>query len=104
MVDLKCFECSNQFNKNNFRLSVARKLTDKFRIRLGADYYRSDRNTVGTHGSQVRPLYWYILNTPTNVDLTSYRDWKNDLYSTPDNYYNELRHTLERRHTQKKIL
>jgi TonB-linked SusC/RagA family outer membrane protein len=79
----------DEFDKNTFRINFSQKLSDKFNVRIGADYYRGVENVVGQHGSQVRPLYWYVLNTPTNIDLTKYRDWQNDLYSTPDNYFNE---------------
>ncbi len=78
----------DKYNRNSFRANITNKLSDKFSVRIGANYFRSNKNVVGRHGKQTRPLYWYVLNTPTEIDLTKYQDWKNDLYSTPDNYYN----------------
>ena len=41
-----------------------------------------------TISDQDRTFYWFVFNTPANVPLSQYRDWENDLYSSPDGYFN----------------
>ena len=52
--------------------------------------YTTDRTDIvgNTIGEQERPLYWYVLNTAANIPLSTYKDWRNDLYSSPDGYFN----------------
>lgn len=37
---------------------------------------------------QNRPVYWTVINTPPNVDLRKYRDWRNNPFASPDGYFN----------------
>ena len=33
--------------------------------------------------------YWNLINTPSNVPVTRYKDWRNDYYSSPSGYFND---------------
>ena len=33
--------------------------------------------------------FWNVINTPANVPLTSYKDWRNNKFATPEGYYNQ---------------
>jgi TonB-linked SusC/RagA family outer membrane protein len=78
----------DKFKRNTFRLNASQTL-GKLTLSANAGYYRDETDVVGSSiGSQNRPLYWFILNTPANIPLTSYKNWKTDLYASPDGYYN----------------
>ncbi|GLB53322.1 SusC/RagA family TonB-linked outer membrane protein [Neptunitalea chrysea] len=76
------------FEKTMFRVNAS-KTIGNLTLNLNTNYYRDETSVVGsTIGSQDRPLYWFILNTPANIPLSRYSDWRNDFYSSPNGYYN----------------
>jgi TonB-linked SusC/RagA family outer membrane protein len=50
----------------------------------------TQRNTDISGGEyfQQRPVYWNILNTPAQVDLTAYKDLTNNKFANPNGYFN----------------
>ena len=50
----------------------------------------TQRNTdlSGNDPFQQRPVYWQVLNTPAEIDLTNYKDIVNDKFANPNGYYN----------------
>lgn len=79
---------NDEFKRNTFRLNASQTL-GKLTLSVNAGYYRDETDVVGSSiGSQNRPLYWFILNTPANIPLTRYKNWRTDLYASPDGYYN----------------
>ena len=46
--------------------------------------------TAGFGGSyyQNRAVYWTILNTPANIDLNDYKNWRTDPFANPNGYFN----------------
>lgn len=78
----------DNYNKNVFRFNASKKMGD-LELAVNSSYTLDEKNVVGgTIGAQGRPLYWFILNTPANIPLATYSDWENDLYASPDGYYN----------------
>lgn len=97
-------------NKNNFYLSLQDVKTtgttpgDKYRrtgIRVSgarttgifhADYTvgfnQNNINTSGGDFNQQRGVYWNVLNTPAQVDLTLYKDINNNKFADLDGYFN----------------
>ena len=78
----------DEYKRNTFRVNATKKMGD---LQLGftSNYLTDKTSIVGNSiGNQDRPLYWFILNTANNIPLESYKDWRNDLYSSPDGYYN----------------
>jgi TonB-linked SusC/RagA family outer membrane protein len=78
----------DEYKRNTFRVNATKTVGD---LKLGftSNYLTDKTRVVGnTIGNQDRPLYWFILNTANNIPLASYNDWRNDLYSSPDGYYN----------------
>jgi len=51
-------------------------------------YTQTNTNTSGTEYFQGRPIYWNVLNTPAQVDLTNYSDVDNNKFAQPNGYYN----------------
>ncbi|WP_298115756.1 SusC/RagA family TonB-linked outer membrane protein [Flavobacterium sp.] len=79
---------NDEYTKDNFRFNATRK-SGKFKIGLNTSFFSDKTDVVGDGGYQARPLYWSILNTPANVPLTSYKDWRNNPFATPEGYFNE---------------
>ena len=79
----------DEYGKNNFRLNVSRQMSDKFKVSTGVSFFTDNSNVVGDGGYQSRPIFWNVINTPANVPLTSYKDWRNNKFATPEGYYNQ---------------
>lgn len=78
---------NDEYKKNTFRLNASKKMGN-LTLSMTSNYFRDQTNVVGgSIGSQNRPLYWFILNTPANIPLTNYKNWETDLYASPDGYY-----------------
>jgi TonB-linked SusC/RagA family outer membrane protein len=54
----------------------------------GAFTVNGSPSTFGGSYYQNRAVYWTILNTPANIDLRDYRDWRNDPFANPNGYFN----------------
>jgi len=79
----------DEYGKNNFRLNVSRQMSNKFKVSTGVSFFTDNSNVVGDGGYQSRPIFWNVINTPANVPLTSYKDWRNNKFATPEGYYNQ---------------
>ncbi len=79
----------DDYEKMTVRVNAKHKI-GKLELSLNSSFFKDETDIVGnTIGHQDRPLYWFILNTPANIPLTSYKDWKNPAgYGYADNYYN----------------
>jgi len=78
----------DSYQRNTVRVNASKKV-GKVELSLNSSYFKDETDVVGgTIGDQDRPLYWFLLNTSANIPLERYSDWRNDLYATPDGYYN----------------
>ena len=78
----------DSYQRNTFRVNASQKF-GKFELSLNAGFSRDKTDVVeGNIGSYDRPLYWHLLNTPVNIPLLTYTNWKTDPYAAPDGYYN----------------
>ena len=59
-----------------------------FHADYSVGYTRTNTNTSGTDPYQGRPVYWFVLNTPQDVDLTNYKDIVNNKFANNNGYYN----------------
>ena len=77
------------YERNTFRVNASKKI-GKVNMSATTSYFKDKTDVVGSSiGDQDRPLYWFILNTSTNIPLSTYKDWQNPLsYAHADNYYN----------------
>ncbi|MGJ8592284.1 MAG: SusC/RagA family TonB-linked outer membrane protein [Aquaticitalea sp.] len=79
---------NDTYKRYTFKANATQKLGN-VELALNSSYFRDEANVVGnTLGSQDRTLYWFILNQSANIPIANYKDWRNDLYSSPDGYYN----------------
>ncbi len=75
----------DRYNRISVRANGTRKLYDNFSVQFSTNYINNwyDMTTAGSS------IYNEILQTPANIPLTQYKDWKNDPWANPNGYYNE---------------
>jgi TonB-linked SusC/RagA family outer membrane protein len=79
----------DKYVKDNFRFNASRTMGD-FKITVNTSYFSDKSDIVGSGGYQSRPLFWSVINTPANIPLTSYKNWRTDPFATPEGYFNEF--------------
>jgi TonB-linked SusC/RagA family outer membrane protein len=87
-TDVKGITPRDEYTKDNFRLNASRT-HGNLKVSANISYYSDKTDVVGNGGYQNRPLFWSVLNTAANVNLTDYKDWTNNPFATPEGYYNE---------------
>lgn len=77
------------YNRNTLRVNANKKIGN-VDLKVTSSYFSDETDVVGSDiGDQDRAFYWFILNTPANIPLTSYKDWDNPAsYGYADNYNN----------------
>jgi TonB-linked SusC/RagA family outer membrane protein len=79
---------NDKYERTTIKANATQKLGN-VEIAANTSFFRDNTNDIGNSlGSQDRALYWFILNSSTNIPIAKYKDWRNDLYSSPDGYYN----------------
>lgn len=75
----------DNYTRASVRFNSTRKFNDKLELNVNTNYVqnRYDRTTVT--GS----MYDQILQTPSHIPLTQYKNWKTDPFANPNGYYNE---------------
>ena len=79
----------DKYVKDNFRFNASRTMGD-FKITVNTSYFSDKTDVVGAGGYQARPLFWSVINTPANIPLTSYKNWRTDPFASPEGYFNEF--------------
>jgi len=79
----------DEYERYTARINASKKI-GKLELSLNSSFMASETDVVGDQiGDQDRPLYWFVLNTPANIPLSSYSDWDNpESFGHADNYYN----------------
>lgn len=79
----------DEYERNMFRVNASKQI-GKLNLSINSSYFTDETNVTGPNiGDQDRTLYWFVLNTPANIPLSSYKDWNNpESYAHSDNYYN----------------
>ena len=81
-VSTKSIMPSDVARRTSFRLNSDRKF-GKFTLQTGINYALQSTNTT-TAG-----IYNLIINTPGDVPLTNYKDYKNNQWADHNHYYND---------------
>jgi len=76
---------NDKYNRASIRFNSTRELTDKLDLNFSSNYVQN-RYDITT---QTAGMFDNVLQTPGQVPLTSYKDWRNDPYANPNGYYNE---------------
>lgn len=78
----------DEYRRNTFKFNASKKL-GKIKLSASTMYARDKTSVVGDEiGSQNRTIYWFILNTASNIPLRNYRDWRNNVWASPNGWYN----------------
>jgi TonB-linked SusC/RagA family outer membrane protein len=75
----------DRYNRLSLRLNGTRDLGNKVSIEYNANYVQERSNTTTETGN----MYDQLLQTPDQIDVTRYKDWRNNPFANPNGYYNE---------------
>ena len=76
---------NDRYNRASIRANGTRKINNQINITYSANYVQNRYNTTTQTGS----VYDQLLQTPPQINITDYKDWRNNIYANPNNYYNE---------------
>jgi len=75
------------FDRNTFRLNASQDI-GKLKVGFNASY--SQKKVDATSNlDQANSVYWTLINTAANIEVTKYKDWRNNQFASPDGWYNE---------------
>ena len=74
----------DKFNRGNIRLNGTRKIGDKVVVTYATSYAPNKYDVSSATGS----IYTNLLNMPSNVDITQFKDWRHNKYANPNGFYN----------------
>ena len=64
------------------------RTTGIFHADFTLGFTQTNTNTSGGEYFQQRPVYWNVLNTPPEIDLTNYKDIENNKFANHNGYFN----------------
>ena len=79
----------------NRRVSVhmaANKEYNKFKASYSVNYTKGNYDvTAGSSFGNGRDftVYWNLINTPMQIPVTRFKDWRNNYWASPNGYYND---------------
>jgi TonB-linked SusC/RagA family outer membrane protein len=73
--------------RSGVRMSGSRT-TGIFHADFSMGFTETNTNVSGGEYFQQRPVYWNVLNTPGEIDLTNYKDIVNNKFANPNGYFN----------------
>lgn len=74
----------DKYNRASVRVNGTRKLGNAISATYSASYIQNRYDVT----SQTGNVYVNLLNMPSNVDITKYKDWRNDKFANPNGFYN----------------
>lgn len=83
-VDGKATIPKDKYNRTVIRLTGSRKMTQKLELNFGANYTQNRFDQTSALGT----IYGNIMQTAPNIQITDYKNWRTDKFSTPDGYFN----------------
>jgi TonB-linked SusC/RagA family outer membrane protein len=74
----------DKYNRANLRVNGTRKMGNKVNVSYTTSYTQNRYDITTATGS----MYGNMLNMPSNVDITRYKNWRTDKFANPIGYYN----------------
>lgn len=74
----------DKYNRTSMRVNGTRKFNQKINAVYSLGYTQNRYDITTQTGS----MYANMLNMPSNVDITKYKNWRNDPLANPNGYYN----------------
>jgi len=75
----------DKYNRFSIRVNGDRKLSDHFDFSFNANYVQNRYNLT----TATSTVFDNVLQTPGQIPLTRYSNWKEDPFSNPNGYFNE---------------
>lgn len=75
----------DKYNRFSIRVNGDRKISEKFDFSFNANYVQNRYNLT----TATSTVFDNVLQTPGQIPLTKYSDWKNDPFANPNGYFNE---------------
>ncbi|OQP62816.1 SusC/RagA family TonB-linked outer membrane protein [Niastella vici] len=74
----------DKMNRTTVRINGTRKVGEKVNVTYSSSYSQKRLDITTQTGS----MYANMLNMPSNVDITKYKNWRTDSFANPNGYYN----------------
>lgn len=74
----------DKYNRATLRVNGTRKIGTKINATYTASYTQNRYDITTQTGS----MYANMLNMPSNVDITKYKNWRTDKFANPNGFYN----------------
>lgn len=74
----------DKYNRSSFRVNGTRRVGKLVNITYTSSYVQNRYDIT----SQTASMYDNMLNMPSNVDITKYKNWRTDKFANPNGFYN----------------
>ncbi len=74
----------DDYNRATLRANGTRKIGNRVNVAYSTAYTQNRYDITTQTGN----MYTNMLNMPSNVDITKYKNWRTDPFASPDGYYN----------------
>ncbi|SKA19929.1 SusC/RagA family TonB-linked outer membrane protein [Sediminibacterium ginsengisoli] len=74
----------DKYNRTTVRYNGTRQFTRTLTLNMNSSYAQNRYDIT----SQTSNIYGYLMQTPAQIDVTQYKDWKTNKYADPSGYYN----------------
>lgn len=91
-VDIKGVMPKDVNKRFSVHLSSVKEFNSKIKATFNVQYTQGNYNVnAGSNFGNGRDYspYWNLINTPMQIPITKYKNWKSDYFSSPDGYYND---------------
>ncbi|HEX8041264.1 MAG TPA: TonB-dependent receptor, partial [Chryseosolibacter sp.] len=83
-VTVKGTTPGDKFTRGNLRINGTRKVGNRVKVTYSTAYAPNKYDISSATGS----IYDNMLNMPSNVDITRYKNWRTDPFANPNGFYN----------------
>ena len=89
-VDIRGVMPSDVNKRIAANMSANKEFNSKFRASFNFRYTLNNYNvSAGNSIDRDYSPYWNLINTPMQIPVTRYKNWRTDYWSSPDGYYND---------------
>ncbi|MET0634543.1 MAG: SusC/RagA family TonB-linked outer membrane protein [Chitinophagaceae bacterium] len=74
----------DKYNRATLRINGTRKIGNYVTVGYSSSYTQNRYDITNKTGD----MYMNLLNMPTSIDVTRYKNWRTDPFASPDGYYN----------------
>ena len=75
----------DKYNRFSLRVNGTKQVSSKLNMSFSANYVQNRYDQSTATGN----AFTSVLNTPSQIPLTTYKNWRTDPFSNPNGYYND---------------